>query len=1046
MEKSIQDATQIALGKYTDIYSAEGIKRGAAEFFSLGFDSTFFQNYTAEELSNFLFGYLSSRARQDKKHFWSLSPATGGFVITTRNTSDQREVDIAIDDLFLMPQHNEQEADSGVSVRCFSSSPSPSDGVSLYIVKVSPWQKRIAFDRKSTSSLAHGSEYFFTQNANQVNRRSVVERYDGTIAALRASLAHSTVATVTVSHETSDGHKASAEEPLICMQLGINTLHGASFFSALSLLIAHEVPASAVYVKKIVETFRGAVHVYTFFLSGASIEDVTKCTSHLHMLPSRSTTQPRICDLFLSSKLSVHESLFATAATIFATYFTPSRHGTSYKALSRILKSDDAGRRQLDTLNDTLFRQIVNEQSISFAALRDVHLFQAIFNTWANSKNGVDTDPQFHKLRGEIDKRYAPGSVEKEMVITALITFSRSIMRTNLFKPSPAAMCFRLEPTLFFPGLAFPLQPYAVYLVVGGHWRAFHVRFQDIARGGIRIIRTPPGAPRERYDAARVSLFHEAYNLAYTQTLKNKDIPEGGSKAAILISTRAASSTPSLTFFLQFIDSMLDLLIPNTEGVTAHGKRGAQTKPEVLFFGPDENTAGEAPSVAAILARRRGYRYWMSLTTGKSPQLGGVPHDVDGMTTRSVRTYVTGVYEKLGLVGANLRKFVVGGPDGDLGSNEIKLGCEQIVAMCDGFASVYDKPALDQKELLRLANERLSLAHFDKSKLSTAGFKVLVADRNVTLPDGTVVENGEHFRNNFHFSPYSSADVFVPCGGRPACVVLDNVYRCFEAGSGVDATLGEAMLSGSLASLNKGAKLKWSIICEGANLFFTNEARIVLEKSGAILFKDASTNKGGVCASSNEVFVGLALNAEQHSSLMCVKDAANPPAFYTALKKSMIARIELNARREFDCLWRETRGKAASNAAAPNSASPHQTSPNAAAATTTATEATDALSLMVFRMKGMLMKSDLLVKNPKLFRYIIDEYLPAPLKKEVPLDAILERVPRAYLVAIACTSVASQFAYRTFGMLGTEVAVAFHEFVSELTAKAEAAAGESSKL
>jgi glutamate dehydrogenase len=43
----------------------------------------------------------------------------------------------------------------------------------------------------------------------------------------------------------------------------------------------------------------------------------------------------------------------------------------------------------------------------------------------------------------------------------------------------------------------------------------------------------------------------------------------------------------------------------------------------------------------------------------------------------------------------------------------------------------------------------------------------------------------------------------------------------------------------------------------GANLFITQEARLKLEEKGVVLFKDSSTNKGGVI-SSLEVLAGLA--------------------------------------------------------------------------------------------------------------------------------------------------------------------------------------------
>ena len=43
--------------------------------------------------------------------------------------------------------------------------------------------------------------------------------------------------------------------------------------------------------------------------------------------------------------------------------------------------------------------------------------------------------------------------------------------------------------------------------------------------------------------------------------------------------------------------------------------------------------------LASQHARKRGYRFWKAFTTGKSPSVGGIPHDLHGMTTRSIHQY-----------------------------------------------------------------------------------------------------------------------------------------------------------------------------------------------------------------------------------------------------------------------------------------------------------------------------------------------------------------------------------------------------------------------
>lgn len=52
---------------------------------------------------------------------------------------------------------------------------------------------------------------------------------------------------------------------------------------------------------------------------------------------------------------------------------------------------------------------------------------------------------------------------------------------------------------------------------------------------------------------------------------------------------------------------------------------------------------------ASTHARKRGASFWKAFTTGKSQGLGGIPHDLYGMTTRSVHQYVVGVLRKLGI-------------------------------------------------------------------------------------------------------------------------------------------------------------------------------------------------------------------------------------------------------------------------------------------------------------------------------------------------------------------------------------------------------------
>lgn len=126
---------------------------------------------------------------------------------------------------------------------------------------------------------------------------------------------------------------------------------------------------------------------------------------------------------------------------------------------------------------------------------------------------------------------------------------------------------------------------------------------------------------------------------------------------------------------------------------------------EIIFLGPDENSA-DLMEAAAFFMKRKGYSIWKSITTGKPPSIGGIPHDTYGMTTRSVRMYVKGIQRKLNLKQSECTKFMTGGPDGDLGSNEILMGEEKIVGIVDGSGVIYDPEGLNREALITLAKSR----------------------------------------------------------------------------------------------------------------------------------------------------------------------------------------------------------------------------------------------------------------------------------------------------------------------------------------------------
>ena len=124
------------------------------------------------------------------------------------------------------------------------------------------------------------------------------------------------------------------------------------------------------------------------------------------------------------------------------------------------------------------------------------------------------------------------GDDESRALLHKMADGIRHTLRTNVHLDTRWALALRLEPQFFQP--VFPPSPivdntpFGVFYVQGRHFQAFHTRFADIARGGLRIVWPPTS---EAHGVEFRKQFMECFNLAWAQQLKNKDIPEGGSKA-----------------------------------------------------------------------------------------------------------------------------------------------------------------------------------------------------------------------------------------------------------------------------------------------------------------------------------------------------------------------------------------------------------------------------------------------------------------------------------------------------------------------------------
>ncbi|SCU98232.1 LAMI_0F13652g1_1 [Lachancea mirantina] len=787
------------------------------------------------------------------------------------------------------------------------------------------------------------------------------------------------------------------------------------YYSALSsLLHYYHLKPSKIYL----ETFANDVVIYSVYLSQAqqnevalqnlsmSILQVEREASLMYAIPSNFFQ-----DLYQQRQFSPQEAIYAHVAAIFINHFI-NRLGDDYEELltelnvsSATAKNSNSLLEVLDNLKKKLRNETYTQQMIIDVLHKYSQIVSKLYKNFAQihyvSSSKFEKTLSYQRLSqlepfkntAEFElylNKYIPNDSPALLVLQTLSLFNKSILKTNFFITGKVAISFRLDPSIIMPRTEFPETPYGIFFVVGNTFKAFHIRFRDIARGGIRIVCS---RTQDIYDANSKTVIDENYQLASTQQRKNKDIPEGGSKGVILLNPTMTSQEETFLAFSQYVDSIIDILIkdPLKEKYVDLLK-----KEEILFFGPDEGTATFV-DWATKHAKSRGCPWWKSFLTGKSPQMGGIPHDVYGMTSLSVRSYVNEIYKTLGLEKQCVRKFQTGGPDGDLGSNEILLSSpnEVYVALVDGSGVLCDPNGLRKEELIRLARERKMISFFDVSKLSAQGFFVSVDEVDRPLPNGVIVANGTTFRNTFHlelFKFVEKVDLFVPCGGRPNSIDIGSLHFLIDA---------------------KTNKCKIPYIVEGANLFITQTAKLALEEHGCLLIKDATANKGGVTSSSMEVLASLALNDADFITKFIGNDPSVRSPLYQQYVSETQAKIQRNAKLEFQQLW----------------ALNQKTK-------TPISELSNVLSRVINKLNDELTdSSEIWANDLKLRNYLLlQEIIPKRLIDVAGNEAILQNIPESYLRALLSSFLSSTYVYKN----GIDVNVGkFLEFIGDLKRKAE---------
>lgn len=411
--------------------------------------------------------------------------------------------------------------------------------------------------------------------------------------------------------------------------------------------------------------------------------------------------------------------------------------------------------------------------------------------------------------------------------------FLQHILKTNYFLVSKGGLSFRVDPKCLNKDF-YPESPFGIFYMIGRDYRGFQVRYRDIARGGVRVVMPRTSAD---YDNALAGVFDEVNGLSSAQQMKNKDIPEGGSKAVLVVRPGGNRHLAVKAA----VSGLLDLITTDSKtGKLTEGIIDYYGEEEIIYLGPDENMTDDLIVWVIEHALYRGYKYAYAFMSSK-PDFG-INHKTYGVTSEGVNVYLDNVLNhlKLNSPQSTFRVKMTGGPDGDVAGNELKILHREygerarVVAIADGFGAAYDPSGLNWDELLRLVRESRSIVEF-KSELLSGDSKAFVIS----------ADTKERIKKRDNLYANVEAEIFIPAGGRPYTVKESNWQRFLKA-DGTPSALA---------------------IVEGANIFFSTEARNKLVESGVVVIKDSSANKAGVICSSYEIIACLTLSPEEFAAI-----------------------------------------------------------------------------------------------------------------------------------------------------------------------------------
>ncbi len=452
--------------------------------------------------------------------------------------------------------------------------------------------------------------------------------------------------------------------------------------------------------------------------------------------------------------------------------------------------------------------------------------------------------------RQVVDACDAVARFDHDRILRGFLALVDATLRTNRYLRAGTHLALKLDSGAV-PDSPHPV-PYREIFVHGPSVEGVHLRWGPVARGGIRWS--------DRHDDYR----SEVLDLMRAQVLKNALIVPTGAKGGFVVKRPgygAAAGVASAGVgagvrqaYEVFVTSMLEVTDNVVGDRVVPVPRRRDGDDPYLVLAADRGTA-TLSDLANRLSMERGFWLGDAFASGGST---GYDHKRLGITARGAWVAVRHHFAALDMDVQSEPVSVVGIGDmsGDVfGNAMLRSDRIRLVAAFDHrdiFVDPDPDPAASYRERARLfAMDHSSWQDYDRALLSRGGGVWSRLDKRIELSE----EARDVLRvDDEHLTP---AEMIQAILRAPVALLFAGGIGTFvRASSEPDHEIDDR----SNADVRvEGSSIRARVVGEGANLAFTQRARIEYAKRGGRVNTDAIDNSAGVDISDREVNIKILL-------------------------------------------------------------------------------------------------------------------------------------------------------------------------------------------